>query len=473
MTGEAFVVTVAMVGLVIATSTLLSGAIDRSGVPPAAVFLLLGLLIGPHGLAVLDVGLDAPILREVATLSLVLVLFTDALGLDLKEARRHVWLAVRVLGPGTLATAAAIALFGWRLLDLEPAAAAVLGAALASTDPVVLRGLLRRPDLPGSARIALRLESGLNDAVLLPIVLAAMSLMSASAPVWGRLAVDVLLLGPLIGVVVGMAAVGALTVIRSRTGIRRDYEALYSLGVAFTTFAAAEAVHGSGFLAAFAAGLTILALDVELCDCFLEYGETTAEMALLFAFVLFGTSLMWTGVAEMDGRTLLFAAFVLLVRPLIYMVALLGSGLDARQRLLVSWFGPRGLSSLLLVSLPVFAGLSGGEQLVHLCGVVVLASIALHGASLVVLARAGSRDGKVAAPVGATCSVGERITIDELRALLDSGEPVVIGDARKQRGAEASTLTASGAVRIDPERAVESARALAIPPESHIALYCA
>jgi sodium/hydrogen antiporter len=472
MTGEAFVVTVAMVGLVIATSTLLSGAIDRTGVPHAAVFLLLGLLLGPHGLALLDVGLDAPILREVAILSLVLVLFTDAFGLDLKEARRHVWLAVRVLGPGTLTTAAGVAVLAWWLLDLEPAAAAVLGAALASTDPVVLRGMLRSKDMPGSARIALRLESGLNDAVLLPIVLAAMSLMGASAPAWGRLAVDVLLLGPVIGVVIGMAAVGALTAIRRRTGIRRDYEALYSLGVAFTTFAAAEAVHGSGFLAAFAAGVTILALDVEMCDCFLEYGETTAEMALMFAFVLFGTSLLWTGL--MEGRTLLFAGIVLLLRPAIYMVALIGSGLDTRQRLLVSWFGPRGLSSLLLVSLPVFAGLPGGEQIVHLCGVVVLASVAVHGASLVVLARRRSRKSEVAAaaPAGASRSV-ERITIDELRALLDSGEPVVVGDARKQRSAEGSTSMARGAVRIDPEDAVESARALAIPPESRIALYCA
>jgi sodium/hydrogen antiporter len=471
MTGEAFVVTVAMVGLVIATSTLLSGAIDRTGVPHAAVFLLLGLLIGPHGLGVLDVGLDAPILREVAILSLVLVLFTDAFGLDLKEARRHVWLAVRVLGPGTLTTAAGVALFAWWLLDLEPAAAAVLGAALASTDPVVLRGMLRSKDMPGSARIALRLESGLNDAVLLPIVLGAMSLMGASAPAWGRLAVDVLLLGPVIGVVVGMAAVGALAAIRRRTGIRRDYEALYSLGVAFTTFAAAEAVHGSGFLAAFAAGVTILALDVEMCDCFLEYGETTAEMALMFAFVLFGTSLMWTGVAEMDGRTMLFAAVVLVLRPLIYMVALIGSSLDTRQRLLVSWFGPRGLSSLLLVSLPVFAGLPGAEPIVQICGVVVLASILVHGASLVMLARRAARPAAAASQQGATSSSDERIAIDELRALLDRGEPVVIGDARKERSAD--KLEAAGAVRIDPERAVDSARGLAIPTGSVIALYCA
>src|SRR4029077_5228647 len=97
------------------------------------------------------------------------------------------------------------------------------------------------------------------------------------------------------GIAVGLLAIAALEMIRRKTGVRRDYESIYSLGGAFAAFAAAEAVHGSGFLAAFAAGLTISAIDVELCACFLEYGETPAEMALMFTFVLFGTSLIWTG----------------------------------------------------------------------------------------------------------------------------------------------------------------------------------
>ncbi|HTE50951.1 MAG TPA: cation:proton antiporter [Kofleriaceae bacterium] len=482
MTSETFIATVAIVGLVIAVSTLLSGAIDRSGVPHAAVFLLLGLMLGPHGVGVLDVGLGSPILRVVATLSLVLVLFTDALGLDLAEVRRHIGLAFRVLVPGTLSTAAIAALAAWWLLGLAPPAAAVLGAALASTDPVLLRGMLRRPDLPDSARLALRLESGLNDVVLLPIALGAMSLMGSAAPAWGRLVVDVLLLGPVAGVLVGLLAVSVLAGFRRRTGIRRDYESLYSLGVAFSAFAAAEAVHGSGYLSAFAAGLTILYLDVELCDCFLEYGETTAEMALMFSFVLFGTSLLWTGLGEIDGRTALFAAIVLAIRPAVFLIALAGSGLSRGPRLMVSWFGPRGLSSLLLVALPAFAGMPGAERLLHLCGVVVIASVVVHGASLVLLARRGRIRAAMAAPAAAAPSAlaparpepgGETITIDELRALRESGAPVVVADVRTERSARSSELAATGAVRIDPDRAVEDTRALSLPTDATIALYCA
>jgi NhaP-type Na+/H+ or K+/H+ antiporter len=101
---------------------------------------------------------------------------------------------VRMLGPGTVVSAALIALAGWWMLDLPPAGAAVLGAALASTDPVLLRGLLRRPDLPGRARLALRLESGLNDVVLLPIVIVALPFMLEASVSFGRAALNLFVL---------------------------------------------------------------------------------------------------------------------------------------------------------------------------------------------------------------------------------------------------------------------------------------
>ena len=171
-----------------------------------------------------------------------------------------------------------------------------------------------------------------------------------------RLALELVLLGPGAGVAVGLLALGALELVRRRTGVRRDYESLYSLGVAFAAYAAAEAMHGSGFIAAFCAGLTIAALDVELCDCFLEYGQTTAEMTLLFTFILFGSSLIWQGLLVLNGTTLLFAVVVVLIRPVAFFLSLFCTNLDSRSRLLIAWFGPRGLSSLLLILVPVFAG---------------------------------------------------------------------------------------------------------------------
>ncbi len=400
MTGElntiGLAAVLALISVVIIVAALISGLIERSNLPQVAVFLALGALLGAPGLGLLNIELGSPELRVVATLSLALVLFTDAVGLNLSEVRAHARLALLVLGPGTLLTAVLVTLAGWWLLGLPLAAAAIVGGALASTDPVLLRGLLRRKDISGTARQVLRVESGLNDAVLLPVVLIAMAFLGhQSSPTgntdWVRFALNIFLLGPGAGVAIGLLGVATLDLVRRRIGVRRDYESLYSLGLAFAAFAAAEMVHGSGFLAAFTAGLTISALDVELCDCFLEYGETTAELALLFTFVLFGSSLIWSGLTIVSVATLLFAALVLLFRPVAYLLSLAGMRLNRHDRLLISWFGPRGLSTLLLVLLPVFEGIPGSDRLFAICALVVLVSITLHGGSLMLIANGRGR----------------------------------------------------------------------------------
>ena len=374
---------------------MLSGLIERSGLPQVAVFLALGAVLGPVGLGVLHISLDSSALRVVATLSLALVLFTDAVSLNIAEVRRRAALALRFLGPGTLLTAALIALAGWWLLGLSVPAAAILGAALASTDPVLLRGLLRRRDIPADARHGV--ATGKRTQRCRVVAGRARGDGFSQSGNYARrrwLCQDwSQSVHPRAGRrhLIGLLGVAALDLIRKRLGVRRDYESLYSLGIAFTAFAAAEAVHGSGFLAAFAAGMTIAALDVELCDCFVEYGGVTAEMLLLFTFVLLGSSLIWTGFTVINGPVLLFTAIALLIRTPVYLLSLLGSGVDTRGRLLIAWYGPRGLSSLLLVLLPVFAGLPGSGQLFAVCSLVVLASVVLHGGSPMLLARAARR----------------------------------------------------------------------------------
>ncbi|HET9495852.1 MAG TPA: cation:proton antiporter [Chloroflexia bacterium] len=532
LTGEELAGVLALVGMVIVVAALLSGLIERSNFPQVAVFLGLGAVLGPAGLGMIDIGLDSPMLRIVATLSLALVLFTDAVGLNLTETRRHAKLAFLVLGPGTMLTGVIVTLMGWWMLGLPLAAAAIVGAALVSTDPVLLRGLLKSRDLPAAARQALRLESGLNDAVLLPVVLVALTFLGAGAegasgsPDWTRLVIDQFLLGPGAGIAVALLAVATLDLIRRKIGVRRDYESLYSLGVAFAAFAVAESVHGSGFLAAFAAGLTISALDVELCDCFLEYGETTAEMALLFTFVLFGASLIWEGLAILTPLTLLFALLVIVARVAAFVPALAFTRLTRKEKLLISWFGPRGLSTLLLVLLAVFADAPGAETMFAICSLVVLVSVVLHGGSMMFLGRISGRkarragtpplspgeppaapiapaavavaepevevapvpDGRaheheVAAPTPVAEDVeadgaqatAERMTIAEMRMLQERGERVILVDARTERTFGNSDRAAVGAVRIDPNAGMvaEQAAEQGIPKDAWLAIFCA
>ncbi len=488
-----FAVLLALIGGVILVSALGSGAVERAGLPSVALFLGVGLLVGPNGLGIVDFPLTSPTLGAIATLSLILVLFIDSVGLDWAALKTHLRLAAIVLGPGTLLTAGLITLAGVLLLGLEWPAAAILGAALASTDPVMMRGLIRLPDLPLAARYPLSLEAGLNDVVLLPIVLVAMVFMgtegSPGMAAIGEVAATVFVVGPLVGWLTGFLAVRLMDLVRGRYGIRRDYESLYVLGVAFTAFAIAESLHGSGFMAAFTAGLAVAALNVELCDCFHDYGEASAEMLLLFTFVAFGTSLIWTGLLVVSVTTVAFAVIALVVRTVVLQLVIPTREVEAGMRRLIVWFGPRGLSSLLLVLLPLFAGLPGSERLFPIAALVVLLSVAGHGLMLAVVTRilrsARTPRPVLAMPYGPPGTPGgalkraklvadrERITFEELAALEQAGAPVVLVDVRRQPDFATLDRQAKGAVRVHPDKAVESAAALALPREAWLVAYCA
>jgi NhaP-type Na+/H+ or K+/H+ antiporter len=275
---------------------------------------------------------------------------------------------------------------------------------------------------------------------------------------------SLLVIGPLAGAIVGLVCVIALEFVRTRFGMRRDYESLYTLGIALTAFALAESFHSSGYLAAFTAGLTIAFRDVELCDCFHDYGEATAEVALLLTFVALGGSLIWTGLELLDARHIAFAIVALAARPLVLLMVLRGTELSRRDLGMLAWFGPRGLSSLLLILVPVFAGVPGSEQLFAICSLVVIVSVALHGASPALLARSVN-----------TLSTGDRsvrITLQELQELQASGAAVYILDVRTEKSYQSDALMAKNATRVNPDNGVAEVRRLGLPADAWLALYC-
>jgi len=496
---DQFVTIIALVGLVIVVASLLSGAIERTAIPLVAVFLALGAALGPWGFGLMDIGFESPELRALATLGLALVLFSDAVTIDTAEVRARKRLAWVVLLPGTLVPAALMAVAAYYLLEVPAPAAAILGAGLASTDPVLLRTMLRSSALPPGTRMALRLESGMNDVALLPIIVISMLFLlggstgenGLSTGELGRHLVGLFLLGPALGAAVGYGGILILGNVRDRVGVRRDYESMYALGLAFTGYAAAEAVGGSGFLAAFAAGFMVASQDVELCDCFLEYGEATAEMLLLLTFVALGASLIWTGLTVISVRTLAFAAVALFVRTLVLYPMLTRTGLDQRERKLVSLFGPRGLSALLFLLVPVFAGVPGSQELFTVACLVTLLSVVIHGGGIAFFLRANTAPGANISteasgtrapatraserPLAANPGGGvpEKIELDEVRQLVSRGEPVVVIDSRTEKGYGAEPDTSSGAVRVPPDDVVRGATEKRLSQHSTLVVYCA
>jgi NhaP-type Na+/H+ or K+/H+ antiporter len=417
---------------------------------------------------------------------LALVLFLDAVTIQVDELRQDWRVPLLTLGPGTLLTVIGVAGAAYLLLGTPPLHALLLGAILSSTDPVVLRDVLRNDQIPRSVRRALGVEAGMNDLVVLPIVLILIAVLKTDVSgllAWLRFLAQLLVLSPLVGLAVGGIGAWVMGKVDARFGIRRVYQALYGLGLVLGAFAAGQAVHGDGFLAAFFAGLAVTLFNIALCDCFLEYGEVTAEMAMLLAFVLFGAVLAsLVGTVAFLPALVLALLTILLARPLALGAVLLGARMSPAARAFIGWFGPRGLNSLLLALLVVQAHVPGAEAVLAVTGVVVLVSVVAHGSSATPLAHWYGRrvaQAMVTLPEERESMAGglfqadptavPRITPQALAEQLAGPHPPLVLDVRARAHYDHEADQIPGSVRVPPDQIAEWATT--VPPGAVVA-YC-
>lgn len=458
-----------LIGAIIILSALVAGLVDRGPISFPIIFLGLGLLLGGGALGLVEVDLNSEVLELVATLTLALVLFIDAL--DLETGSRRDWLVpALVLGPGTLFVIAVVAGTGAWLFGFSWQLALLLGAVLASTDAVVLRDVVRDRRVPRSVRRILSVEAGTNDIIILPTVLVLIALSARTTELsgfreWLLLIVQIFVVGPVVGFTVGAAGSWMLARADARLAVPREYQALYGVGMVLTAYSAAVALGGDGFLAAFFAGAAIPLLDQELCDCFLEFGEAATEVLMLLAFVMFGALLseQLATVPLLPGLALA-AITIFVARPvsIASLLSLRAAALSRPARAFIAWFGPRGLNSLLFALLVVQAGVAGSEFLLALTGLVVVVSVLVHGTSATPLSSWYAR--RVAAETLGEERVGsatglfeltpdeiERLSPEQLEELMRQKRPPVLVDVRSRSSYERDRVRIPGSVRVLPD----------------------
>jgi NhaP-type Na+/H+ or K+/H+ antiporter len=462
----------ALVAVVLTVSALASGLVERAPISFPMIFLGLGFVFGERGLNLISMDAHNPVLETVAILSLTLVLFLDAVKVRVDELRSDWMVPLLSLGPGTLLIIAGIAVGAYYLVGTTPIQSLLLGAMLSSTDPVVLRDVVRDERIPRSVRRALSIEAGMNDIVVLPIVLILIAILVADIGGtldWLRFLTQLLVLSPVVGMIVGGVGARLMGLADARFGIRREYQALYGIGLVLAAYAAGQAVHGDGFLAAFFAGLAVNIFNVSLCDCFLDYGEITAEMAMLLAFVLFGAVLSTMLGSLPLVPTLLLALLVIgVARPLALGLVLWRATMSHSARAFIGWFGPRGLNSLLLALLVVQAGALDAERLLAITGMVVVVSVFVHGATATPLsslygrhvARAQltfpeEREGTAMGLFEHDADAIARITPAELASQLDGPEPPIVLDVRTRGQYQNDPGQIPGSIRVLPDQVEE------------------
>ena len=480
-----FILVLGVVAIVLTVTALASGLVERSPLSLPVMFLGLGFVLGGSGFGVIEMGPHNPILEIVAILTLSLVLFLDAVNLQIDELGKRWLVPALILGPGTGLIIGLGAIPLALLLGFPWLLAFIGGAVLASTDPVVLREIVRDRRIPRSVRQVLKIEAGTNDIVVLPVILVLISVsvtQAGGAAQWAVFLAKLLLLGPAIGFAVGGLGSWMITKVDARFSIRREHQALYGVGLVLAAYASATAAGGDGFLAAFAAGLAVVVLNQSLCDCFLEFGEVISEMAMLLAFVLFGIVLSgMLGTVALGPALLLAALVICFIRPSVLGLVLSRAKMSWEAHAFISWFGPRGLNSLLLALLVVRAEVPGSELLLATIGVVVLASVLVHGATATPFSAwygrrvseatlAEERESTAAGLFSRADSEVPRITVEELSGLLSGPAPPIVLDVRSRSSYDRDGSQIPGSIRVLPDQVVEWATDR--PLDGMVVTYC-
>src|SRR3954468_2223600 len=349
---------VALVALALLGVAAVSRRLSGTPVTPAMVFAAFGLAVGPKALDGIDVSSTSSAVRTLAEATLALVLFADSSRIDLRHLRRGADLPARLLGIGlplTIALGSAIAAIVFGQLSIEEAV--VLGVALAPTDAALGQAVVIDPRVPERIRQGLNVESGLNDGLCVPLLFLALAAADMHADITeGHRAITILAEEIGYGLVAGAAAGALIGVIVVQAG-RRDliagpWRQVIPASGAALAYGAATGLDGSGFIAAFVAGIAfrlVLGRDPE------EINRLTEEMAGVLSgitFVLFGVVLLGPVLADLSGRLVLYAVLSLtLARMVPVAAAMLRSHARPTTVGFLGWFGPRGLASIVFAAI--------------------------------------------------------------------------------------------------------------------------
>ncbi len=374
---------------------LISRIAERWSLTGPMFFLVVGVLAGPLGLSLFEVAPNAELVKVLAEVTLIVILFVDATLIKhavlLKSPSR---LPARLLLIGLPLTIVFGAGFGalvfpalgfWSVL--------LLALILAPTDAALGQAVVKSEHVPERLRQTISVESGLNDGIALPPILVCFAALASEAHGheggWVRFTALQLTLGPLVGAAVGWAG-GRLVEEAARRGwMQATFQRLSAVSLALIAFALAEIVGGNGFIAAFCGGLALGVQNPVVRERIQEFGEAEGVQLSLFVFLMLGMVMVPYASGFWGGAEVLYAlASLTVIRMVPVAISMIGADIDRKSVAFLGWFGPRGVASVLYLLMAIAAiGVEGYGQVYAVIVLTVTISVVAHGLSAEPLTR--------------------------------------------------------------------------------------
>jgi sodium/hydrogen antiporter len=375
---------VAVFGVLLMAGALVAGVARRSFLSLTAAFVVAGFILGQGGLEVLDLDPRSDFVQGLAVVALILILFRDGLEVEQEMLQKAWHLPFRNLVLAMPLTAIIVAALTHTVTDLNWTESFLVGALLSPTDPVLSSSVVTNPRVPRLIRHSLNLESGLNDGLALPAVLAfTAAAESRDDFVWWEFVLQDVGLGFVTGMAVALVAARLMPRDKGLEGGPSAHQkAMYALGVAFAAYGtAALPPEGNGFISVFVAAIAFGIWRPDIRECFETRSEDVLEVVKLGVFLVFGAIFTFEALFEDGWAVVAIAAFTLLVaRPVAVFAALTGTRqVDTAAKAFMAWFGPKGVATMTFALFVLGSAAPEGERIASIAALVVFASIIAHG----------------------------------------------------------------------------------------------
>ncbi|WP_223427353.1 cation:proton antiporter [Tateyamaria pelophila] len=380
---------VAIIAIFAFAYSVLAARFERSLINGAVVFMGFGVAMGPMGLGFLEINATGGDFRTIAEITLALVLFVDASQADLgvlSKSRRIPQRLILIGLPLTILLGFGIGVLVFA--DLSLIGVAILATILAPTDAALGKAVVTNENVPVEVREGLSFESGLNDGVCVPVFLtflAVATLGSNEQHEYGlliKLLVEELGIGAVVGA--GLALVGAYVVrlCRGAGWTTQSWLQIPVIALAIGCFATAQALHGSGFIAAFVGGLVFGGLIRTGKHELVRPAEGVSDVFALVTWVIFGVAIVGQALHGFTWEVVVYSVSSLtVVRILPVLLSLIGIALDTPEKLFIGWFGPRGLATCVFAVMVIDSGIPGAETIVSTAVCTIFLSVLAHGIS--------------------------------------------------------------------------------------------